>query len=217
MAREIKIEICGTDALIHLTRGHVAAIDAADLDYRFSYSCGESIRHEVVGGIAWRSHVDKTGNAYAITTRFAGKDGCRGFTRLWLHKVLVGAGVGQMVDHKDGNTLNDRRTNLRHCTAKQNARNARSRRGVSRFRGVRLASPPSITRPWRAQIHFTDQGRKQMKFLGNFATEEEAALAYDSAANRLFGEFARTNFSLANLNAPPPYQSPAWDWTVCGF
>lgn len=99
-----------------------------------------------------------------------------------LHRELIGAPGGKWVDHKNGNTLDNRKANLRICSPSENARNRRQERGaVSRFKGVSRHSP---TR-WKAQI----QVDGKHIYLGVFRTEEEAAGVYNAAAARLFGEF----------------------------
>ena len=89
------------------------------------------------------------------------------------------------VDHRNLDSLDNRRVNLRKATASQNGANSMSRKGSSKFKGV------SLTRGrWRASL------RKNYKtiFLGSFIVEEDAARAHDEAARRLHGEFARVNF-----------------------
>lgn len=101
-----------------------------------------------------------------------------------MHRRLLSAGPGQMVDHKDGNGLNNSRSNIRLCTASQNSANAPSRRHSSKFRGVwRRGSS------WVAFISISNKNR----YLGTFKTDVEAAAAYDAAAIAVHGEFARLN------------------------
>ncbi len=95
------------------------------------------------------------------------------------------------VDHINGLTLDNRRANLRIATPSQNARNKRIHRGkkASKYKGVYLC--PRLKKPkWTARIYI--EGRHYT--FNGFATETEAAIAYDEAAIRLFGEFARLNF-----------------------
>ena len=109
----------------------------------------------------------------------------------YLHRLITGAGAGQIVDHINGNSLDNRRENLRIVDSVQNARNRAktSLKTSSQFKGVCFDSRHK-SRPWRASIR-TDEGRKH---LGQFATEFEAAKAYDVASRRFHGEFGRTNF-----------------------
>jgi hypothetical protein len=119
----------------------------------------------------WRDH---SGREYAM----------RGKT-IFLHRYLVQAQKGDHVDHKNGNGLDNRRDNLRKATQTENNRNRRKKPGVaSKYKGVAAHYDK-----WSATIW---AGKKT--WLGRFATEKEAALAYDEAARRLHGEFARVNF-----------------------
>jgi len=103
-----------------------------------------------------------------------------------LHRYLLGE-PPEEVDHCNRDGLDNRRENLRKATTQQNMMNSPSRRGSSKFKGV---SWWVRDRNWRASI------RSDYKtiHLGRFTTEEDAALAYDEAARRLHGEFARVNF-----------------------
>jgi len=103
---------------------------------------------------------------------------------LLLHRLLLDAPDSMEVDHKNRNTLDNRRANLRLATHADNRHNLCSRRGGSQFKGVCYFKP---AKKWRAQI--------ASKHLGYFRSEETAALAYDKAAREQFGEFARTNFA----------------------
>jgi hypothetical protein len=95
---------------------------------------------------------------------------------------------GLKVDHRNGNGLDNRRSNLRHVTNIQNLQNQRaSRKGSSRFKGVHWVPENKC---WMARICVN----KQQMRLGRFKNEEEAARAYDRAAREHFGEFARPNF-----------------------
>lgn len=94
-----------------------------------------------------------------------------------------------VIDHKDGDPSNNRIENLRAASRVLNAQNSRPHRdAISQFRGVSRSKSPRS--PWRARIC---AGRQELD-LGWFRTEVEAALAYDTAARNLHGEFARLNF-----------------------
>jgi hypothetical protein len=118
---------------------------------------------------------------------------------LSLHRAIMGSPKGLLVDHKNRNRLDNRRANLRIATNSQNQFNKSKtrRKTASRFVGVTFVK--SIGR-WRAQIMLD---RKNI-FLGNFENETEAAKAYDSAAIKYHGEFARFNFPDLPQSSPRP-------------
>lgn len=123
----------------------------------------------------------------------------------FLHRWILGEEnipEGLQIDHINGNPLDNRKENLRVCTMMQNMMNRRSHNPYSRYNGVcynngkkRRVSTGSyrcISRPWRATITL-EEGKGKVN-LGTFATEEEAARAWDKVAYEHFGEFAQLNF-----------------------
>ncbi len=112
----------------------------------------------------------------------------RGKTIL-MHREIMKPPQGMVVDHIDGNGLNNRRCNLRICTLQQNAWNRRPvRNATSQYLGVyRRTSRPE---EWYACV---GSGRNKV-YLGPFESEVEAALARDRKALERYGEFARLNF-----------------------
>jgi hypothetical protein len=104
-------------------------------------------------------------------------------TGIRIHQLLLG-GKSPLVDHKDGNTLNNQKENLRPCGQMENGQNRRVQKHSSRFKGVSW-----IINIWVASIRVN----KNKMHLGRFDSEVDAAIAYDSAAERYFGKFARTN------------------------
>lgn len=93
----------------------------------------------------------------------------------------------QKIDHINGNTLDNRISNLRVCTNTQNAQNIHARRGMySQLKGVTFHKR---TGKFVAQIRVNGVSR----WLGSFLTEEEAARAYAEAANSNFKEFANVD------------------------
>lgn len=163
---------------IPLSRGQVAIVDDADFKFLTQWKWSAMKRRR---GLGW----------YAVRTTWKGgrTDAC-----FFMHRVLVGAEPGQMVDHRDGDGLNNRRSNLRIATQAQNNANARKHRMkagkpcASPYKGVsKCGSKPN---PWKAII--TVSGR--MIHLGVFPTQKAAARAYDAAARLHYGEFAKLNF-----------------------
>lgn len=154
-------------AHIHLTQGFWAVIDADD-----AY---------LVCGRDW--HARKcSGPVYAVANGYPDQDGKRG--QIQMHRLIMAAPRGALVDHRDGNGLNNRRSNLRLATKAENARNKPAHRNNrSGIKGVHWSTQ---NRCWIALI--THDGQKH--HLGSFGTKEEAGAAYDAAALRLHGEFA---------------------------
>jgi hypothetical protein len=106
-----------------------------------------------------------------------------------LHALVMRAEPGQIIDHINGDTLDNRKQNLRFVSAAENSRNSRRQTfagKTSKFKGVHWDTSRNR---WVAVIAF--EGVRSA--LGVYSDEIEAAKAYDEAAMRLFGEFARTN------------------------
>jgi len=103
-----------------------------------------------------------------------------------MHQVILPT-EGE-TDHKDGDGLNNQRSNLRSATHAQNQWNSGKTPGcTSRFKGVTRLKDCAR---WIASIRIDNK----TQYLGCFANEAGAARAYDAAARKLFGEFARLNF-----------------------
>jgi hypothetical protein len=107
---------------------------------------------------------------------------------LHMHRMIMDAPKGMLVDHRDRNGLNNTKRNLRLATHSQNCCNrihpgnrSSQYRGVGRYKDKRK---------YRASICV--KGKKT--HLGYFESEEDAARAYDKAAKELHGEFAVLNF-----------------------
>lgn len=112
--------------------------------------------------------------------------------RVAMHRLILSASDGDVVDHINGDGLDNRRSNLRIVTIQQNAFNQKHHGGSSRHKGVSYRADSGT---WRAYI--TKDGKR--RYLGTFASEEDAARAYNNEAERLFGEHAKLNAS-----APSP-------------
>ena len=106
-----------------------------------------------------------------------------------MHRELMGSPAGLCVDHRNLNSLDNRRANLRLATNSQNAQNrGKMKNTFSRFIGVSFDKRGS---QWKARIR--SDGKKI--YLGRFDSEIDAAKAYDEAAKKYHGEFARLNFN----------------------
>lgn len=106
----------------------------------------------------------------------------------YLHRVIMNCNKKEKVDHINGNTLDNRKCNLRLCTGSQNSANTRKKASTSSsiYKGVSFYSRD---RNWLAQIRC----KGVYYYLGYYKTEIEAAVAYNNAAEKLFGKFAKLN------------------------
>jgi len=160
-----------TIALIPLSRGFSAKVDVRDVPSLAAhkwYLATKQTKHRIY---RYAARNDALLDGRPVT--------------VFMHRQLLGLGPGDRcdVDHKDGDGLNNTRANLRIATRLIHSGNKRrqANKGSSRFKGVY----PNPGGGFRAQI--------KHRLLGNFAHEEDAALAYNRAASREFADFARPN------------------------
>lgn len=155
---------------IPLTKGKHAIIDIDDW--------------ELVSKHKWCAMRSAKGNHTYAATHFRISAG--NWTSIKMHRIILGiADKKTFVDHKDGNTLNNVRSNLRACTHRQNTLNSKMPcTNTSGFKGAFLNKTNGS---WYSRI--TDKGKRIN--LGTFRTAEEAHRAYCEAATRLHGEFAK--------------------------
>jgi len=109
--------------------------------------------------------------------------------RMYLHRAIMKPPKRRLVDHRNTDSLDNRRANLRLATHAQNIYNRRktSKKTWSRFIGV------SFDRNSPAWVSCIDYKRKRIH-LGRFDSEIDAARAHDKAARKYHKEFARLNF-----------------------
>jgi hypothetical protein len=159
---------------IVLTQGYSATVDDAD--------------YKALAAYCWMALVNERGYVYAVTRMPE-----TGRKLIRMHRFICGLVPGDVreVDHRNGDTLDYRRSNLRVCTKTQNLRNRRKtmRSTSSRYKGV-----VRVRNVWRARLQFQWRGKRKSLYLGSFVSEEAAARAYDAAIGMRHGEFARPNF-----------------------
>lgn len=152
---------------VNLTRGKVTFID--DEDY------------ELISKYRW----------YAILAR--GHWYASAHIESWsslngMHRLIMSPKDNEVIDHVNGNGLDNQRSNLRICSHRQNIVNSKKRSGTSsEFKGVTWHCGK-----WQASI----QTNRKSFYLGRYSDENEAAMAYDVKAVELFGNFAATNLKL---------------------
>lgn len=161
---------------IQLTQGQVAIVEAADSD---------------VTNVKWRASFDPSygnGGRYKVirTDRTA-----KPRRTIYLHRVVMEHALGrsltqgEQVDHVNGDTLDNRRSNLRVVTQAENQQNRGKR--YSNKSGYKGVSWHEQRRKWAASIKVN----KERLFLGLHDTPEAAYAAYCEAARKYHGEFAR--------------------------
>jgi hypothetical protein len=166
--RQIRVE--GNVAYVPLTQGYEAVIDAADV--------------LLVAGFNWLTRT-------APYTAYAARNGRevlgeRKGKVVFLHQAIFPPKDGFVIDHIDGDGLNNRRENLRYATKAENGRNSRKKKNnTSGFKGVYLHRQSGR---WQARI---STGKPTQRSLGMFSTPEEAHEAYVKASAEMHGEFGR--------------------------
>lgn len=102
------------------------------------------------------------------------------YKKIAMHRFLMNPPEGMIVDHINSNKLDNRRSNLRICTQKENVYNSKSK-------GYSKVTNRPLKKPYAARIMFN---YKQIH-LGYFATAREAQDIHNIAAKKYFGEFAK--------------------------
>ena len=126
-----------------------------------------------------------TEHGYIVIKNYLGfKDGKAKYKEVYLHRMIMSPPSKMQVDHINGNKLDNRRKNLRLCTAGDNSRNKAQFKG--KYKGVYLNKKSN---KWVAQITFN----YKVMNLGTYKKIEDAALAYNKKAKELHGNFAFIN------------------------
>lgn len=166
MKRPIRID--GDTAYVLLTKGYEAMVDIADL--------------HIVDGFNWQVNIMKTTSA-ARPLIYAQRQ--IGRKTIMMHRAILNPPDDLVVDHRDSNGLNNRRSNLRAATESQNHCNRRlGRNSTSGVKGVHWSNEVG---KWCAQIGIN----KKTKSIGYFRCITAAAFAYAKASRNLHGEFGR--------------------------
>lgn len=156
---------------VSLTQGQCAVVDASEF--------------ERLSRITWQAKFCRETRKYYAVGKVNGK-----ITQMGRVVLCLAANDPLFADHRNGDTTDYRSSNLRPATHSQNMRNrATSRNNRTGYKGVTVDFGSSL-RPYLVQIR--EHGRN--KKVGRYSSLDEAARAYDTAALRLYGEFAHTNF-----------------------
>lgn len=159
---------------IALTQNQNAIVDSTDLEWLSQWN--------------WYAQWNEPTKSFYARSNISGK-----ITPM--HRLILGCSPGEEGDHKNRNTLDNRRGNLRKCSSSKNRQNCEKRRNNSSgFKGVTRMTwthkKHGTTTRWIATI----KAEKQAIYLGCFESAELAARAYDEAAKKHHGEFAVLNF-----------------------
>jgi hypothetical protein len=159
---------------VPLTRGMFAIVDDEDFDFISKWK--------------WRASGGNRGHFYAARVERT-QDGLH-IKAVNMHRVINNTPDGLVTDHINGNTLDNRRENLRASTFTQNSYNCpRSKNNRSGYKGV---SWDKNTNKWRAQM--VVQGKKIC--LGYFANPKDASIVYENRAAIEHGDFYRPDAAM---------------------
>lgn len=151
---------------IHLDKGGVCIIDSEDL--------------ELISGYSWHT------NAYGYAVAGLWNPDKKRNDIIFMHRIISRAKKGSIIDHVDGNQLNNQRSNLREATRKQNGQNRidPGKANKSGVVGVQWCKPRN---KWVAMIKVDYKSI----YLGGFDKKEDAITARREAEKKYFGEFAK--------------------------
>ncbi len=163
--REVFIPIGPSIAYVPLTRGKSALIDSEDV--------------ALVSRFNWHASPGTTGDFYARRTEHTA-DGK--VITIRMHREILGINNERLTDHANGNTLDNRKSNLRSCTDSQSVINTIRKPNSCGVRGVHFDRSKG---KWKARIGV--DGRSIS--LGYFLTKEDAASVRKQAERKYHGEF----------------------------
>ena len=154
---------------IQLTKGKVALVDDEDFEYlnQFKWQANK-IRNTFYANRNFRIYKNKQGKIY-------------------MHRLILKAKKEYVIDHIDGDTLNNQKKNLRICTHSENMRN--SKIPINNTSGYKGVSYIKRDKKWEAYITFNNK----LLNLGTFTDPINAAKAYNAAAVKYHGKFAKLN------------------------
>jgi hypothetical protein len=125
----------------------------------------------------------------------------------FMHREIMNAKKGDIVDHIDTDKCNNFRSNLRFATRTENNRNVKKKRtdrSTSQYKGVSYGK--HLNKKWKSVITVDHE----IKHIGCFETEIEAAVAYDVNAIHYYGEYANTNFPIDRYDDFAKYRHYLW-------
>ena len=166
---------------IELTKNKFAVIDDEDFEFISKFNWSYS-------------------NGYARAVKYGDerkKDGHLKQIVFKMHRLVINAPYGMDVDHKNGDKLDNKKSNLRVCSHSENMNNQKKRTdNTSGYKGVAILKYAYKNgkrylrnKPWLSYI----TNNKKREYLGYFLTAREAAITYNKRAEELHGEFANLN------------------------
>jgi len=174
---------------IPLTQGKFAIVDPQDYERLAKYK--------------WHLSMSPT-SSYAARWHRCRPGGLR--KKIWMHREVINIPKHMLCDHVNGNGLDNRAANLRPATISQNLCNRPKTKAKTRskYKGLEW---DKIQRKWKARIQH--DGRKI--YLGSFASEIDAAKAYDEKAKAIFDQFASLNFPDTCSSLPRAKSNGKWN------